>query len=139
MAATCLVPPGLPACEEILDLPDALGLFFARQPDCPKVLGEQALEMFVAIRCDQKNAVPSDGVAVDGARIHRVEKTAGPSRTAGEERLRHLTQVALQPGVEGEEGGGDLFSGIAPQGCYCLLYTSPSPRDKRQSRMPSSA
>ena len=23
--------------------------------------------------------------------------------------------------------------------CYCLLYTSPSPRDKRQSRMPSSA
>ena len=26
----------------------------------------------------------------------------------------------------------DLFN-------YCLLYTSPSPRDKRQSRMPSSA
>ena len=25
-----------------------------------------------------------------------------------------------------------------PYGC-CLLYTSPSPRDKRQSRMPSSA
>ena len=23
--------------------------------------------------------------------------------------------------------------------CGCLLYTSPSPRDKRQSRMPSSA
>ena len=23
--------------------------------------------------------------------------------------------------------------------CICLLYTSPSPRDKRQSRMPSSA
>ena len=25
------------------------------------------------------------------------------------------------------------------RGLYCLLYTSPSPRDKRQSRMPSSA
>ena len=25
------------------------------------------------------------------------------------------------------------------QGQGCLLYTSPSPRDKRQSRMPSSA
>ena len=25
------------------------------------------------------------------------------------------------------------------QGSFCLLYTSPSPRDKRQSRMPSSA
>ena len=33
-----------------------------------------------------------------------------------------------------EDGGEyiDFFSG-------CLLYTSPSPRDKRQSRMPSSA
>ena len=28
--------------------------------------------------------------------------------------------------------GGDQIN-------YCLLYTSPSPRDKRQSRMPSSA
>ena len=28
----------------------------------------------------------------------------------------------------------DLF-----HSCGCLLYTSPSPRDKRQSRMPSSA
>ena len=27
---------------------------------------------------------------------------------------------------------------LTPLGC-CLLYTSPSPRDKRQSRMPSSA
>ena len=23
--------------------------------------------------------------------------------------------------------------------CYCLLYTSPSPRDRQKSRMPSSA
>ena len=29
--------------------------------------------------------------------------------------------------------------GFAPYACPCLLYTSPSPRDKRQSRMPSSA
>ena len=28
---------------------------------------------------------------------------------------------------------------IAAEGVICLLYTSPSPRDKRQSRMPSSA
>ena len=27
----------------------------------------------------------------------------------------------------------------AQQGLYCLLYTSPSPRDQRGSRMPSSA
>ena len=28
---------------------------------------------------------------------------------------------------------------MAKKKCSCLLYTSPSPRDKRQSRMPSSA
>ena len=34
--------------------------------------------------------------------------------------------------------GGGAFSGKDPTK-VCLLYTSPSPRDKRQSRMPSSA
>ena len=33
-------------------------------------------------------------------------------------------------------GNKDLYSGLFR---LCLLYTSPSPRDKRQSRMPSSA
>ena len=33
--------------------------------------------------------------------------------------------------------GGMIVEGTA--GNTCLLYTSPSPRDKRQSRMPSSA
>ena len=30
-------------------------------------------------------------------------------------------------------------AGLAARSRFCLLYTSPSPRDKRQSRMPSSA
>ena len=35
---------------------------------------------------------------------------------------------------------GDDYLGIKKYRFYiCLLYTSPSPRDKRQSRMPSSA
>ena len=33
----------------------------------------------------------------------------------------------------------DNTRGILHRGGTCLLYTSPSPRDKRQSRMPSSA
>ena len=37
---------------------------------------------------------------------------------------------------DGTDLTGDL---ILPNGKNCLLYTSPSPRDKRQSRMPSSA
>ena len=37
----------------------------------------------------------------------------------------------------GLENGGSTCED--PPGVRCLLYTSPSPRDKRQSRMPSSA
>ena len=28
---------------------------------------------------------------------------------------------------------------VKPEACTCLLYTSPSPRDRTRSRMPSSA
>ena len=35
--------------------------------------------------------------------------------------------------------GGILAWNLAGSLSICLLYTSPSPRDKRQSRMPSSA
>ena len=44
------------------------------------------------------------------------------------------------------EKGGSSFKSVikttiylSDMKYYCLLYTSPSPRDKRQSRMPSSA
>ena len=45
-------------------------------------------------------------------------------------------------GIVGESGSGKSVTvkslmGLLPS--TCLLYTSPSPRDKRQSRMPSSA
>ena len=36
-----------------------------------------------------------------------------------------------------EEGAQVVITDISPNGC--LLYTSPSPRDQRGSRMPSSA
>ena len=43
--------------------------------------------------------------------------------------------------IIGPSGSGktSLLKMIAGLIGYCLLYTSPSPRDKRQSRMPSSA
>ena len=41
-------------------------------------------------------------------------------------------------GQKMEASVGDMI-GMVSQSDYCLLYTSPSPRDKRQSRMPSSA
>ena len=56
------------------------------------------------------------------------------------------SKVAVETFLTGtKEGGlvvvGGEISDIAEitDGKVCLLYTSPSPRDKRQSRMPSSA
>ena len=49
-------------------------------------------------------------------------------------------QVAIVTG--GSRGvGAEVSKLLASKGwnIACLLYTSPSPRDKRQSRMPSSA
>ena len=41
--------------------------------------------------------------------------------------------------VVAAEHFANFFMNNMPAFCICLLYTSPSPRDKRQSRMPSSA
>ena len=60
-------------------------------------------------------------------------------------------RLALRPELKQQHGfahGGVLsyladnaltFAGGSALSDACLLYTSPSPRDKRQSRMPSSA
>ena len=52
---------------------------------------------------------------------------------------RHVAARMRKDGynVGGEQSGHLLMTDFSPTGC--LLYTSPSPRDKRQSRMPSSA
>src|SRR5665213_3050684 len=54
-----------------------------------------------------------------------------PDKRAAYDRYGHA-------GVSGAGGfgGGNPFQG---QGDLCLLYTSPSPRDRQKSRMPSSA
>ena len=45
--------------------------------------------------------------------------------------------VSSQFDIHKEFGG--VVPELAARSHVCLLYTSPSPRDKRQSRMPSSA
>ena len=47
-------------------------------------------------------------------------------------------QTSLYARLMTHRGGKGKFGHVAEQ-LACLLYTSPSPRDKRQSRMPSSA
>ena len=56
----------------------------------------------------------------------------------GEEKL-DFREVADPVVKSGEQLIKVDSAGICGSDMHCLLYTSPSPRDKRQSRMPSSA
>ena len=73
---------------------------------------------------------------------HRPACSSLPQRSAPRDRgqLRAVRRidnfVNILPGDEDLEAEEDVLSEL---GYSCLLYTSPSPRDKRQSRMPSSA
>ena len=55
------------------------------------------------------------------------------------------SQQAQRLGLEGDGHGGwydrstGEFIAKTVKGTFCLLYTSPSPRDRTRSRMPSSA
>ena len=44
--------------------------------------------------------------------------------------------MRIQEGIRAER---EVLAGIRAQADICLLYTSPSPRDRQKSRMPSSA
>ena len=48
--------------------------------------------------------------------------------------------LGLEAEVSGENRLSELLeNGELNEACLCLLYTSPSPRDRQKSRMPSSA
>ena len=52
---------------------------------------------------------------------------------------REVTGERIRDKIEASKKKGLWMGGIPPMGYACLLYTSPSPRDQRGSRMPSSA
>ena len=64
-------------------------------------------------------------------------KTAGVDIDAGNEFVEKLREKA--PGIGGFGGMIKIPSGYDEPILVCLLYTSPSPRDRTRSRMPSSA
>ena len=76
-----------------------------------------------------------NGTKVKGKRISTTSIYPGDSFHVGNISIRVEEIIA----VRGNEFLTGEFSTQANEPNACLLYTSPSPRDKRQSRMPSSA
>ena len=63
---------------------------------------------------------------------YRFVTGSGSSPFAARERAGHLDYSGMKYKGKIEEDPNGLYF-------YCLLYTSPSPRDRTRSRMPSSA
>ena len=82
---------------------------------------KRVIDAYVSIR------VKSDGSGVD---TENVKMSLNP-----------FCEIALEEAIRLKEAGTATEVVLVSVGSadICLLYTSPSPRDKRQSRMPSSA
>ena len=58
----------------------------------------------------------------------------------GQAKAKKAVAIAMRNRWRRQQVNGSMRDEIMPNNIIiCLLYTSPSPRDKRQSRMPSSA
>ena len=62
----------------------------------------------------------------------------GLYRTGNQHAVVVLVWAAFEPGLD-QPGFAEREHGVEAQIKFCLLYTSPSPRDLSTSRMPSSA
>ena len=65
--------------------------------------------------------------APSGPGVDPISASGGTKTTSGDQTIHTFT------------GPGDFIVSSGADNCNCLLYTSPSPRDVEESRMPSSA
>ena len=128
-----------------LDRPSAASDVYKRQvledePDLRRVLGEQLLENGLRLATPRTLEV---GKLDDGD--HRVVGPLGRRAREGHRLDLIGREALLEGGVElrarlalAHVLGQELRRWLARR-AGCLLYTSPSPRDRTRSRMPSSA
>ena len=83
----------------------------------------------------------------DSGSLHRDAQGKGPKEKGPRDNRWYFRLMA--PNTKGDKFAwldptsiyinGAAFTDLLDDLCACLLYTSPSPRDQRGSRMPSSA
>ena len=74
--------------------------------------------------------------------VAKISSTLGQSKADAERTFDSITTIildALKNDDTVKIAGFGTYKVAKRKARVCLLYTSPSPRDKRQSRMPSSA
>ena len=84
----------------------------------------------------ETNEIPEDFTA----QCHQVLKNLQAILEASGSSLEHTVKVMIyMTDIDRFNELNEIYAGYLGSAKPCLLYTSPSPRDKRQSRMPSSA
>ena len=102
-----------------------------RNMDEPSLqLAEEQLQLRVAAIAEDED------VNVESRSLARFEPVEFDGRVVGQ-----IEQLAKQKGLSTKRmpSGAGHDAQMMARICPCLLYTSPSPRDQRGSRMPSSA
>ena len=98
---------------------------------------------FVHAFCDAPTCGPSRSAILTGQHIWRLEEAGNIHSTLPAKFSTYTEELGKAGYAVGFTGKGwspgRLQAGGRTVNPACLLYTSPSPRDKRQSRMPSSA
>ena len=79
------------------------------------------------------------GAALADITIGVAGPMTGQYATFGQQLRVGAEQAVKDINAAGGINGEQLTLSIGDDACDCLLYTSPSPRDQRGSRMPSSA
>ena len=74
---------------------------------------------------------------VAAAKLRKAQESAEKGRPYSDK--MHNIILNLSKNINDKENAPKLLAGSGKDNVHCLLYTSPSPRDKSSSRMPSSA
>ena len=95
------------------------------------VVGSCNLDLVVTV-----DAIPLVGQTVLGGDLAQIPGGKGANQAVATSRLGHSAAFI---GRIGDDDNGKFLKQCLQEDNVCLLYTSPSPRDRTRSRMPSSA
>ena len=95
----------------------------------------------MALESKQINAVPLDTIGINGIDTQTTPTALTPNWFTKADNVVYTEggKVTFRKGLKQGTLTGGAKIGSITEHYNCLLYTSPSPRDRTRSRMPSSA
>ena len=147
-----------PVIGRTTEIERVMQILSRRTKNNPVLIGEPGVGKTAIVEGLAQKVISGDvPVTLEGKQIYTLDLSAlvAGSRYRGdfEERLKKvlkeiktrgdivlfIDEIHTLVGAGAAEGAIDAASILKPMLASCLLYTSPSPRDQRGSRMPSSA